>query len=554
MRNTQIEELTRFGVLALIVFGTIMLGVGEQSVALVLCTLVAVVVSSYVTDVRKSFTLNQNLANFIALGVMIVSTANVLYFDRAGQIGAVARLQSYMQYVLLFQPKTPRVYWQLALLSLGQVAIAATLVAGPLFGGMLLVYLLLGIVTFTMLLLHTEAVRYALPLGAAAGGAASLPLLGEGAPRLSGSVAATPQRLTAGLFEQVVGVLGATIVVTMLLFFIIPRIDADSREAATDESLHTVGFSKTITLGELGEVVQNPDVVMRIEFYRGWSSQPFKLAEEPLFRGSVVTRYDNGAWTQEHTGGTIPLRVRRPKSFVRQRISIEPMDVSELFCVVPVFALQPDAQLKLDSSVGQLMRHEDYRSRHLVLEVGTTGIVDDRCRKFLPSSTLTSGERDRLLQMPEADVDGRDSFAGLKETAAQVLSERNIDPANTLAAARALHDYLRYSGEYTYSLEWQPRTQNMDPLEDFVTAHRAGHCEYFAGALAMMLRSQGIPARIAIGFKGGEWNAVGGYYQVQQLHAHAWVEAHIDARKSLPIPLAMTISRRTPPGWCWIPR
>ncbi len=534
MRNTQIEELLRIGVSALIVFGTIMLGVGEQSAVLTLCTLVAIAVSIYLTDVRKSFVLSQNLANFIAVGVMVVSAANVLYFDRAGQIGAVARLQSYMQYVLLFQPKTPRVYWQLALLSLGQVAIAATLVAGPLFGGMLLVYLLLGVATFTMLLLHTEAVRYALPLGAAKNGATSLPTLGDQAPRLLGSVAATPQRLATGLTEQVVGVLAATIAVTMVLFFIIPRSDTDSREAEIDESLHTVGFSKTITLGELGEVVQNPDVVMRIEFYHGWSSQPFKLAEEPLFRGSVVTRYDNGAWTQEHTGGTMPLRVRHPGIFVRQRISVEPMDVSELFCVVPVFALQPDSQLKLDSNIGQLMRHEEYRARHLAFEVGTTGIVGDRCRKFVPSESLTSSQRERLLQMPEADNDGRDPFAGLKETATQVLSERNIEPANALAAARALHEYLRHSGQYTYSLEWQPRTRNMDPLEDFVTAHCAGHCEYFAGALVMMLRSQGIPARMAIGFKGGEWNAVGGYYQVQQLHAHAWVEAHIDGEHIAP--------------------
>jgi hypothetical protein len=225
------------------------------------------------------------------------------------------------------------------------------------------------------------------------------------------------------------------------------------------------------------------------------------------------------------------------------------MDVLELFCVVPVFALQPDSQLKLDSNIGQLMRHEDYRSRHLVLEVGTTGIAGDRCRKFLPSDSLSNGQRQRLLQMPESGNGRRDPFAGLKETAAQVLSESNIDPANTLAAARALHEYLRYSGQYLYSLEWQPRTQNTDPLEDFVTTHRAGHCEYFAGALVMMLRSQGIPARMAIGFKGGEWNAVGGYYQVQQLHAHAWVEAHIDGEQ---IPPGSFGNSEPPPGAAWL--
>jgi protein-glutamine gamma-glutamyltransferase len=49
----------------------------------------------------------------------------------------------------------------------------------------------------------------------------------------------------------------------------------------------------------------------------------------------------------------------------------------------------------------------------------------------------------------------------------------------------------------------------------------------------MMLRSQGIPARMAIGFKGGEWNSLGMYYQVQQLHAHAWVEVLLE-RNQIP--------------------
>jgi hypothetical protein len=94
-------------------------------------------------------------------------------------------------------------------------------------------------------------------------------------------------------------------------------------------------------------------------------------------------------------------------------------------------------------------------------------------------------------------------------------------------AARAISNYLSFSGRYLYSLEPQPRDRTLDPLEDFVMKNPRGHCEYFAGALVMMLRSQGIPARMAIGFKGGEWNSLGTYYQVQQLHAHAWVEVYL---------------------------
>ena len=98
-----------------------------------------------------------------------------------GQVLVVANLQSYLQYVLLFQPKTPRVYWQLALLSLGQVAIASTLVPGPLFGMMLLVYLMAGSSPSRCCCCQPRASRFAAarrcggPAGAASCAAATVP-------------------------------------------------------------------------------------------------------------------------------------------------------------------------------------------------------------------------------------------------------------------------------------------------------------------------------------------------------------------------------------------
>jgi len=80
---------------------------------------------------------------------------------------------------------------------------------------------------------------------------------------------------------------------------------------------------------------------------------------------------------------------------------------------------------------------------------------------------------------------------------------------------------------FTYSLEGQNRDPALDPIEDFVTNHRAGHCEYFATALTLMLRSQHIPARMVVGYRTDEWNEIGQCYQVRQLHAHTWVECYL---------------------------
>jgi transglutaminase-like putative cysteine protease len=486
----------------------------------------------------------------VALGVVALSAAHASQADRAGQVLAVANLQSYLQFVLLFQPKTARVYWQLALLSLGQVAIASTLVPGPLFGMMLLVYVLVGVFTFTLLLLQGESARFtARPLLATAGADIGALLPASGAPLLAGGVAQAPRGLGRGLSEQLLAVGAVSAVVCGLLFFFIPRWDVINREMPINEPLRTVGFTTTITLGELGDVVQNPDVVMRIEFLRGRSGKPFKLADEPLLRGSIVTRYDSGAWTQPRRGTAISLPREAPPPYTRQRITVEPLEGNELFCVLPVHGIQPDGRLKIDMITGQLLRQDDYRSQRMEFEVATKGIVDDRMREFLPARAQSTN-RSRLLQMPEGSDGQPDPLAGLKDFASEALRERQVDVSDRVATARALLEELRSSGKFTYSLVAQPRDRELDPLEDFVTLHRSGHCEYFAGALVMMLRSQGIPARMAIGFKGGEWNGLGMYYQVQQLHAHTWVEALFD-RDEVP-PAAMADFEDTRMSGVWM--
>jgi hypothetical protein len=527
MQGLRVEHLVRGMIALLIVLATMLLGVGERSAALTCVSLVALAVSAYVTDSAGMFQLKQTVANCAALGVVVVSAANAYHIDRHGQLLAVADLQSYLQYVLLFQRKTPRVYWQLALLSLGQMAIASTLVPGPMFGFMLLLYVFVGIITFALLSLDTSQ-RW---LSLAAGRQGFVPpAKSSRAPILNGnSLDPNCLAIGRGLLRQGVFISLVTVVIAAVLFSVLPRWDVPNREVASREPLRSVGFTKTVTLGELGEVVQNADLVMRVGFFHGYDSKPFRLIGEPLFRGTVVTRYESGAWSQPQATSPMVMSAETKSHFVRQKISVEPLDAVELCCVFPVFGIQSDSRLRVSTHRDQLIRQEDYRYLPLEFEVGTTGIVNDRQRRFLPCRSMPNRwEMQELIDMPHGRNPQVDAFAGLRATTARVLSERNIDSKNRVATAEALSNYLSGSGEYFYSLEAQRRDPSLDPLEDFVTTHRLGHCEYFSGALVMMLRSQGIPARIAIGFKGGEWNPLGMYYQVQQLHAHAWVEVLLD--------------------------
>ena len=75
-----------------------------------------------------------------------------------------------------------------------------------------------------------------------------------------------------------------------------------------------------------------------------------------------------------------------------------------------------------------------------------------------------------------------------------------------------------------------PEKPVRDPLADFLFVRKQGYCEYFASAMAVMLRAEGIPSRVATGFQSGYFNDVSGLYVVRASDAHAWVEAWIEGR------------------------
>ena len=97
---------------------------------------------------------------------------------------------------------------------------------------------------------------------------------------------------------------------------------------------------------------------------------------------------------------------------------------------------------------------------------------------------------------------------------------------NPYDKARAIEGYLRSHYGYTLDLTGPPQA---DPLAYFLFQKRAGHCEYFAAAMTVMLRSVGIPARYINGFLTGEYNDVGGDFVVRASDAHSWVEVYFPA-------------------------
>jgi transglutaminase-like putative cysteine protease len=105
-----------------------------------------------------------------------------------------------------------------------------------------------------------------------------------------------------------------------------------------------------------------------------------------------------------------------------------------------------------------------------------------------------------------------------------------VPPIHRERVALALCKFLANSGEYTYSLDQPRKNLNIDPVEDFLFNVKQGHCERYASALVLMLRTQGIPARLIKGYRGCE-SLGGGAYAVRENMAHAWVEVMVTRRR-----------------------
>src|SRR5205814_543603 len=121
--------------------------------------------------------------------------------------------------------------------------------------------------------------------------------------------------------------------------------------------------------------------------------------------------------------------------------------------------------------------------------------------------------RDQYLQLPL--LDPRIPALAREMTAGQrSVRER----------ARAIESHLQR--DYGYTLEL-PKQTVPDPLAYFLFSRKKGHCEYFASAMAVMLRTVGIPSRLATGFQSGMYNPLSDLWVVRASDAHSWVEAWI---------------------------
>ena len=562
----RVERMLQINVAFMAVFGTLLFSMGhpENSVKLPLMATFVALTSVIFTDGYGWFRLNRVVANLFAI---VVAVYTYIKFDAAELAGdkllEIANLLAYLQFILFYEEKSPRTYSHLMVLSLLQVVVAAALHLSLAAGLILVLYLLMATSTMMFFFLYREQNRVEIASGkippwhdaraAARKNNAGKRNFGSGPSnqhiQVSTDVQSTIARQLSwkGLLRQVAAMSSVAMLMSVILFYSMPRTEEAAWQGAPGAVASKVGFNDTVELAERDLITQSERAVMRVAFFDQETNKPYPIAGEPYFRGAVLYDYEDSVW-QPMRGMTAPYeeRVRTIRAdhpgLVRQQILLEPYHSNRLFAVFPALR----AKLADGSSSPDVAFYDDLR-RRLVrsprmsvaegqyrYELYTTAFdkseqipvfpyARDRSRTTFVNAVTISQEMQRLRRIAASQ------FPTLVSTADQVLDEGQVDRLDRWAVAFALQDHFRTTEQYTYTLDFREveRDESLDPIEDFVKNHRTGHCEYFASALIMMLRSQGIPARMVVGYKGGDYNVLGDYYQVQEKYAHAWVEAYL---------------------------
>jgi transglutaminase-like putative cysteine protease len=552
-------------VLQVSLYGLVMLGGGmlafaEGSSFPDAFTIPLAILALFVTERWKLFWLPVRWANALGIGAFVLAGWEMSSGQIEARLLSLAHLLVYLTWIVLFLSKTARMYWTMCLLAVLHVAVGAVLTSTGAFGALCGIFLVIAVWTLTLFTLNRARERYATEdqmlfatnrttsASRRSDQSSEVTFLWNQNSQPVSTIQIDPRlQWISGAFAS--GVLANVVLsalVGALFFMFTPRIWVGSFSAfgeGPDQPLRILqsGFAEEVQLGDIGQILEGTQTVLEVRMFDQMTDQPLDIAEhasrlgfdEPLFRGSVLGEYEKGKWRVGTTGRNDNLRAV-PSSpatgdTIRQEFRVEPMDSGILF------AMPQHVAGRLDHRYSQLIERRLTATLHRSDSI--TGretlkytIYSDRPRPggdlpfprgTHPTLTLRN-EVEYYSVLPERGLER------LQTLARQIAQPPNATSSTPTEMAQRLVHYLRDSGEFGYTLDLSIQDSKIDAVEDFLFNRKAGHCEYFASALALMLRAVEIPARLVSGFKGGDVKPSTGYFVVQGRHAHVWVEAYFD--------------------------
>jgi protein-glutamine gamma-glutamyltransferase len=468
--------------------------------------------------------LSHRVATWLVLLYFLFFPVDLWFFSRdqaaiapnptmyAGLLAAI-HLMLFAALVRLYSARTNRDFVFLAVLGFTAILSSAILTVGTSFLISLAVFLVMSVSTFVGL----EICR-------GAEGAVSPPLEWG---------TARARRLQRALSLTSVLVAASVLVLGGALFFLIPRFTAGYLSALNFQPTLMTGFSDDVTLGEIGAIKKNAAVVMRVSV----DGDPGRVLSI-RWRGIALTYFDGRRWFTPH-GDSVVVSAMPGGVY---RINQAPLPAGETYRLSYTIMLEPvatdaifvaprpvDIRGHFSPTAERFAptAHQDY------LMLDTTGSLLNPFHNLakvryeavsslplIPPEQLRAAStaypeeiRGTYLQLPPLDP-----------RIFQLVQQITAGASNPYDKAARIEAYLHT--HYGYTLDLSKMPPSSDPLAYFLFVKRAGHCEYFASAMTVMLRELGIPARYVNGFLPGEYNDLAGDFIVRASDAHSWVEVY----------------------------
>jgi transglutaminase-like putative cysteine protease len=462
--------------------------------------------------------LSHRLATILVLLYLPVFPADVLYVSRslaqgapnpalyAGLLGAI-HLLLFILLVRLYSAANDRDFFFLALLAFSALLAAAVLTVDTAFVAMFFAFLTFAVAT----LIGAEMRR-------SARGAAAASLTAE-------SPAA--RRFYAGLSVSAVFLALGSVVLGACVFFVLPRFTAGYFSYLNLRPALMTGFTDNVELGQIGEIKKGNEVVMRVRTGRPLPAGCVR------WRGIVLTAFDGRRWSSGRptttsvfpgangwiTIGKVPASVRQRSFLLQYTVLLEPIASDAIFVPPDAFAVRgrfsgggTGSRDFLDQDQNSSLSNPFHN--YILLRYEGLSFVP-----AIPATELRAASRDYPEPIRTADLQLPRLDPRIPALARQITASAKTP----YDQAAAIESYLR--AHYAYSLDLRGNP-GADPLAHFLFVRRAGHCEYFASAMTVMLRSLGVPARYVNGFLPGEYNDLAGDYIIRTSDAHSWVQVY----------------------------
>lgn len=299
----------------------------------------------------------------------------------------------------------------------------------------------------------------------------------------------------------------------LVLFLVVPRVGA-LWTVPTETGSASTGISDSMSPGEVSQLAQSNAVAFRVTF-----EDAVPPSAQRYWRGLVFSAFDGRSWRQSHRqrsfqdvnwDGEPPALWRDQIERLGQPVSYEVMlePTRERW----LYTLPAPSQWTEGLGIGSEFRLQSRDPVRQRIQYQATAHLDYRYQR----QGLTEWERRQEVQIPS--VSNPRTQARMRQWREELGSDE--------ALIERLLEHYRASFHYTL----QPQLLGEHSVDEFLWDTQAGFCEHFASSFAFALRAVDIPARVVLGYQGGERNPLEDYWIVRQRDAHAWTEVWLPER------------------------